>query len=137
VLERTNARGLDPTRLAYTPELAVIDVSFISLRKVLQPVVSCLTPTHEVLALVKPQFEVGRERLGKGGVVRSGEDRRAALTDVGLTAMELGESVLGFFSSGLPGPKGNRETFIWLAHPGHPAAVSEQGLRDIARLAEP
>ena len=69
--------------------------------------------------MVKPQFEVGRERVGKGGVVRSADDRRAALVAVGEFARsELGLSVLGFASSGLPGPGGNRETFVWLAEAG-------------------
>jgi 23S rRNA (cytidine1920-2'-O)/16S rRNA (cytidine1409-2'-O)-methyltransferase len=97
------------------PDLAVVDVSFISLTKVLPAVLDCLAPACELLALVKPQFEVGRTRVGHGGVVRSAEDRRAALTAVGLAARELGVAVLGFCSSGLPGPKGNRETFVWLA----------------------
>jgi predicted rRNA methylase YqxC with S4 and FtsJ domains len=97
------------------PDLAVVDVSFISLAKVLPAVLGCLAADCELLALVKPQFEVGRARVGHGGVVRSAEDRRSALTAVGLAALELGIAVLGFCSSGLPGPKGNRETFIWLA----------------------
>lgn len=115
VLERTNARSLTREMLAYTPDLVTIDVSFISLRKVLPAVLGCLAPRHDVLAMVKPQFEVGRERVGKGGVVRSAEDRRSALTGVASAAIELGESVLGMFSSGVPGPKGNLETFLWLA----------------------
>jgi 23S rRNA (cytidine1920-2'-O)/16S rRNA (cytidine1409-2'-O)-methyltransferase len=65
--------------------------------------------------MVKPQFEVGRERVGKGGVVRRAEDRRRALIDVALAARARGAAVLGFASSGLPGPKGNLETFVWLA----------------------
>jgi 23S rRNA (cytidine1920-2'-O)/16S rRNA (cytidine1409-2'-O)-methyltransferase len=97
------------------PDLAVVDVSFISLAKVLPAVLGCLAETCALLALVKPQFEVGRARVGHGGVVRSADDRRAALVAVGLAARELGVAVLGFHSSGLPGPKGNRETFAWLA----------------------
>jgi 23S rRNA (cytidine1920-2'-O)/16S rRNA (cytidine1409-2'-O)-methyltransferase len=75
------------------------------------------------LALVKPQFEVGRERVGKGGVVRSADDRRAALVAVGQWATENGHAVLGFASSGLPGPAGNRESFVWLAEAGRAGAV--------------
>ena len=86
VLERTNARAITPEMLPYTPDLAVIDVSFISLTKVLPAVLACMAPNFDVLAMVKPQFEVGRERVGKGGVVRSAEDRRAALIDVALAA---------------------------------------------------
>ncbi len=136
VLERTNARALKPEALPAPrsgpdelPSLAVIDVSFISLEKVLGPVISCLSPSHDVLALVKPQFEVGRERVGKGGVVRDPDARRDALVAVGAAALALGEAVLGYRSSGLPGPKGNRETFIWLAESGR-----ESGTRDAAEL---
>jgi len=126
VLERTNARSLTPEMLAYTPELATIDVSFISLRKVLPAVLACLAPRHDMLAMVKPQFEVGRERVGKGGVVRSAEDRRSALVDVAVAAIELGESVLGMFPSGVPGPKGNLETFLWLAERDRAGGATER-----------
>jgi 23S rRNA (cytidine1920-2'-O)/16S rRNA (cytidine1409-2'-O)-methyltransferase len=117
VMERTNARSLQADSLAFAPDLAVVDVSFISLAKVLGAVLGCLAPGYEVLALVKPQFEVGRGRVGKGGVVRDAGERRAALVSVGEAALALGAAVLGFCSSGLPGPKGNRETFLWLADP--------------------
>ena len=121
VLERTNARTLAPEMLpvgaagpAALPDLATIDVSFISLGKVLGAVLGCLAPGYDVLALVKPQFELGRGRVGKGGVVRDAGDRREALIEVGRAALELGAAVRGYHSSGLPGPKGNRETFVWL-----------------------
>ncbi len=117
VLERTNARTLTPQLLPYAPELAVIDVSFISLAKLLGPVLACLAPGWDVLALVKPQFEVGRGRVGSGGVVRDPDVRRSALVDVGAAALALGAAVIGYYSSGLPGPKGNRETFVWLTDP--------------------
>jgi 23S rRNA (cytidine1920-2'-O)/16S rRNA (cytidine1409-2'-O)-methyltransferase len=117
VLERTNARTLTPETLPYQPDLAVLDLSFISLSKVLGAVLDCLAPRYDALALVKPQFEVGRGRVGKGGVVRDPDQRRAALIGVGQGALELGAAVLGYHSSGLPGPKGNRETFVWLASP--------------------
>jgi 23S rRNA (cytidine1920-2'-O)/16S rRNA (cytidine1409-2'-O)-methyltransferase len=68
----------------------------------------------DALAMIKPQFEVGRERIGKGGVVRDAESRRAALIAVGRAALSLGAGVVSYASSGLPGPKGNRETFLWL-----------------------
>lgn len=138
LLERTNARSLEPAMLPYAPELAVIDVSFISLRKVLPAVLGCLAERHDVLALVKPQFEVGRERVGKGGVVRAAEDRRAALVDVGGAALELGAAVLGYRSSGLPGPKGNLETFVWLAEPTRAGAARDtRELERMAREVEP
>jgi 23S rRNA (cytidine1920-2'-O)/16S rRNA (cytidine1409-2'-O)-methyltransferase len=117
VMERRNARELTVEMLPYAPDLAVADVSFISLAKVLGAVLACLAPGYDVLALVKPQFEVGRDRVGKGGVVRDAGDRRAALVAVGEAALSLGAAVLGYRSSGLPGPKGNRETFVWLADP--------------------
>ncbi|MGN6371522.1 MAG: TlyA family RNA methyltransferase [Solirubrobacteraceae bacterium] len=138
VLERTNARSLTPEMLPYTPDLATIDVSFISLRKVLPAVVGCLAPRHDVLAMVKPQFEVGRERVGKGGVVRSAEDRRSALLDVAAAAIELGESVLGMYPSGVPGPKGNLETFVWLAERDRFGGALDSGtVREMALAVEP
>jgi 23S rRNA (cytidine1920-2'-O)/16S rRNA (cytidine1409-2'-O)-methyltransferase len=115
VLERTNARDLAPEQLPYRPDLVVADVSFISLTKVLGAILGCAADTFDILALVKPQFEVGRERVGKGGVVRSAQDRRAALVAVGQAATELGVAVRGYHASGLAGPKGNIETFIWLS----------------------
>ncbi len=134
VLERFNARHLRPEDLPYAPELITIDVSFIGLAKVLPAVLACAAPAFDCLALCKPQFEVGREGVGKGGVVREPADRRAALVSVAGAAERLGASVLGFASSGLPGPKGNRETFVWLAEPTRP------GLEDVeaaAREVEP
>ena len=118
VVERTNARGLQPAALPYAPDLIVIDVSFISLVKVLGPVLACAAARFDCLALVKPQFEVGRGRVGKGGVVREAALRREALLHVSQEAARLGVSILGYASSGLPGPKGNRETFVWLSQGG-------------------
>lgn len=112
VIERLNARALELTDLPFVPALATIDVSFISLTKVLPAVVGCLAPHGEVLAMVKPQFELGRERVGRG-VVRDADDRREAILTVARAANGLELPVRGFASSGLPGPKGNRETFIW------------------------
>jgi 23S rRNA (cytidine1920-2'-O)/16S rRNA (cytidine1409-2'-O)-methyltransferase len=128
VMERVNARHLRPGDLRWTPQLATIDVSFISLAKVLGPVADCLGPGGEILALVKPQFELERRRIGSGGVVRDSADRREALISVGAAARELGLGVLGYAPSGLPGPKGNRETFIHLAADG-------EGIEDIERAA--
>lgn len=118
VIERRNARDLIPDEVPYAPDLIVIDVSFISLRKVLPAALRCAAPRFDALALVKPQFEVGRERIGKGGVVRDPAERRRALIEIGSCARELGAAVLGYAGSGLPGPKGNLETFIWLAEGG-------------------
>ena len=129
VIERTNARGLTPDDLPYEPDLIVIDVSFISLTKVLPAILACAAERFDCLALVKPQFEVGRESVGKGGVVRDAQLRREALIAVGTAARGLGAAVLGYAGSGLPGPKGNRETFVWLAE----RARGE--VEDIARAA--
>ncbi len=126
VVERTNARALEPGRLPYPPDLVVADVSFISLTKVLPGVVRSVAPSFDCLALVKPQFEVGRDRVGKGGVVRSADDRVAALVAVGEFARDRLElTVCGYASSGLPGPAGNRETFIWLAEGARSAGVPD------------
>jgi 23S rRNA (cytidine1920-2'-O)/16S rRNA (cytidine1409-2'-O)-methyltransferase len=125
VLERRNARALDPAELPYRPDLVAIDVSFISLAKVLPAVLAAAAERFDCLALVKPQFEVGREKVGKGGVVRAAADRRAALVAAGGAAQQLGAAVLGFASSGLPGPKGNRESFVWLAEGGRRGAVAD------------
>jgi 23S rRNA (cytidine1920-2'-O)/16S rRNA (cytidine1409-2'-O)-methyltransferase len=136
VVERKNARALEPGDLPWTPDLVVADVSFISLTKVLPAVVGSVAPRFDCLALVKPQFEAGREHVGKGGVVRSPEARRGALLSVGrFAAGELGLSVLGYTSSGLPGPAGNEESFVWLAEPGREGAVED--LEQAARKAEP
>jgi 23S rRNA (cytidine1920-2'-O)/16S rRNA (cytidine1409-2'-O)-methyltransferase len=145
VLERTNARELTAAMLSLgggappaLPDLATVDVSFISLAKVLGPVLGCLAGFYDVLALVKPQFEVGRGRVGKGGVVRDAGERRAALVSVGEVALGLGAAVRGYHSSGLPGPKGNRETFVWLADPAAGAgAGGRRELETMAREVEP
>jgi 23S rRNA (cytidine1920-2'-O)/16S rRNA (cytidine1409-2'-O)-methyltransferase len=136
VVERRNARSLTPGDLPYRPDLVVADVSFISLTKVLPAVLACATERFDCFALVKPQFEVGRELVGKGGVVRSADDRRAALVTVaGTVRGETGASVMGFASSGLPGPAGNRESFVWLAEAGREGSVED--LEAAARTAEP
>ncbi len=135
VRERCNARTLTPAEVPYAPGLIVIDVSFISLTKVLPAALACAAAAFDCLAMVKPQFEVGRERIGKGGVVREAAWRRAALVDVGRAASALGASVRGYASSGLPGPKGNRETFVWLAEGARTGARSD--LEQAAAEVEP
>ncbi len=138
VLERCNARRLDPAALPYAPDLIVVDVSFISLRTILPAVLAVAAARFDALAMIKPQFELGRGRVGKGGVVRDAADRREALVLVGEAARgELGVSVLGYHSSGLPGPKGNRETFIRLAEAGRDAGGGpDAATTTIAELAE-
>ena len=126
VMERRNARDLTPADLPYPPDLVVADLSFISLTKVLPAVLACCAPAFDALVMVKPQFEVGRERVGKGGVVRDPALRREAVAGVARFAREqCGVSVLGFAPSGLPGPKGNVETFIHLGEPGRAGAIED------------
>ena len=114
VIDRTNARHLEPGRLPEPADLATVDVSFISLAKVLPAVAACVRPGGAVVALVKPQFEVGRSRVGKGGVVRDDVARADAVSAVRAAAEALGLTVRGEAESVLPGPKGNREVFLWL-----------------------
>jgi 23S rRNA (cytidine1920-2'-O)/16S rRNA (cytidine1409-2'-O)-methyltransferase len=83
-------------------------------------VLACAAHEFDCLALVKPQFELGREQVGKGGVVRDARGRRVALVTVAAAARGLGYGVYGFAPSGLPGPAGNRETFVWIGSPGRP-----------------
>jgi 23S rRNA (cytidine1920-2'-O)/16S rRNA (cytidine1409-2'-O)-methyltransferase len=128
-VERRNARDLRSDELPYRPDLVTIDVSFISLEKILPAVLATTAPRYDCLALVKPQFEAGRDRVGRGGVVRDPAVRREALITVAGAAHNLGASVLGFASSGLPGPKGNRETFI------HVAEADREGLADVEAAA--
>jgi 23S rRNA (cytidine1920-2'-O)/16S rRNA (cytidine1409-2'-O)-methyltransferase len=137
VIERSNARTLSPAALPYAPNLIVIDVSFISLTKVLPAVLDCAAPRYDCLAMIKPQFEVGRERVGSGGVVREPDFRRGALREVGDCAVRLGAAVLGYASSGLPGPKGNLETFVLLGEAGRPGALDLQGIEAAVRVVEP
>ncbi|HEY2260070.1 MAG TPA: TlyA family RNA methyltransferase [Solirubrobacteraceae bacterium] len=134
VIERRNARQLSAGDLPYAPDLIVVDVSFISVAKVLPAVLGCAAEGFDALVLVKPQFEVGRAGVGKGGVVRDAGLRRQALIEVAQAAGELGASVLGYASSGLPGPKGNRESFVWLGE-GSRRAVAD--VAAAARQVEP
>ena len=136
VIERRNARRLECDELSFAPDLIVADLSFISLTKVLPAVLGCAAPRFDCLALVKPQFEVGRALLSRGGVVREVVDRRAALVKVARHAREeIGVAVLGFASSGLPGPAGNLESFLWLAESGRAGATED--LEAAARKVEP
>jgi 23S rRNA (cytidine1920-2'-O)/16S rRNA (cytidine1409-2'-O)-methyltransferase len=117
VIERLNARAIKPDDLPFVPAITTVDVSFISLAKVIPAIASCLAADGEVLALVKPQFELGRERVGKG-VVREPADRREAIRVVAESIRAIGLPIRGFASSGLAGPKGNKETFIWCGGEG-------------------
>ena len=112
VLERTNARGLTPERLPFAPSFVTADLSFISLTVALGPVLECLRAGYRGLVLVKPQFEAGRERVGKGGVVRDPAVHADVLERVADWLQQSGAAVEGVCDSGHPGPKGNVEYFI-------------------------
>lgn len=114
VLERVNAREL--RELPFPPGLVVCDVSFISARTVLPPALALADPNWRALVLVKPQFEAGRADVGKGGVVRDLEVRRRVVREVAEAAVAWQGRVAGVVDSGVPGPKGNRETFLHLVH---------------------
>ena len=118
VMERVNARTLTPGAFPEALGLATVDVSFISLEKVLPPVFGSLTVDGEVVALVKPQFEVGKGLVGKGGVVRDPAQHRTVLERVARFAVLHGWHVRGITASPLRGPKGNREFFLHLARTG-------------------
>jgi 23S rRNA (cytidine1920-2'-O)/16S rRNA (cytidine1409-2'-O)-methyltransferase len=138
VIERANARRMTVEQLPYRPDLVVADVSFISLTKVLPAVLACTASEgFDALAMIKPQFEVGRDKIGSGGVVREAGDRRDALISVARSARDAAAaSVLGFASSGLPGPKGNLESFVWLAEPGRAGALDDEGIVAAATAVE-
>jgi len=114
VLERVNARGLDCAQLPFRPTFVTCDVSFISLTKALPPALACAAPGWRGLVLLKPQFEAGRAEVGKGGVVRDPEVHRRVVEEIAVQAPEWGARVEGTADSGLPGPKGNREFFLYL-----------------------
>jgi 23S rRNA (cytidine1920-2'-O)/16S rRNA (cytidine1409-2'-O)-methyltransferase len=120
VLERTNVRSLTPDQIGGPVDLVVADLSFISLRLVLPALTACARPDADLLPMVKPQFEVGRARLGAGGVVRDPGDRAAAVLEVGRAAAELGWGSAGVVASPLPGPAGNVEFFLWLRRDAGP-----------------
>lgn len=117
-MERTNIRDLAAEQLGERPTLAVIDASFISLDKVLPPTLALLADPGEVVALIKPQFEVGRGEVGKGGVVRDEKQHQLVLEKIKGLAAELGCTVHGVTESPVLGPKGNREFLIHLCRGG-------------------
>jgi 23S rRNA (cytidine1920-2'-O)/16S rRNA (cytidine1409-2'-O)-methyltransferase len=118
VMERLNARALGDSYLPFRPDLITVDVSFISLAMLIAPIVATAAEEFDLLGLVKPQFELGKEKVGKGGVVRDAPGRRDAIRKVAEAVEKEGLVVRGLASSGLPGPKGNRETFVWASRSG-------------------
>jgi 23S rRNA (cytidine1920-2'-O)/16S rRNA (cytidine1409-2'-O)-methyltransferase len=113
VIERTNARNLRCDDLPFPPTFVTCDVSFIGLAKALPPALACAAPGWRALALVKPQFEAGPADVARGGVVRDPEVRRRVLDEIAAEVPQWGGKVEGIADSGLPGPKGNREFFVY------------------------
>lgn len=127
VLDRVNVRALEPAQVAPPPQVVVADLSFISLTVVLPALVGCAAPGADFALMVKPQFEVGRGRVGAGGVVRSPDDRADAVRTVCAAAATLGLGVRGVTASPLPGPSGNVEYFVWFTAGAPP--LDEAALR--------
>jgi 23S rRNA (cytidine1920-2'-O)/16S rRNA (cytidine1409-2'-O)-methyltransferase len=117
LLERTNIRHLEKEKIADPVDFATIDLSFISLTKVLAKVAEFLRDRGLILALVKPQFEVGKGEVGKGGIVRDEEKRMTTVNSVRDFAEALGLETIGVFQSPVPGQKGNREYFLCVRKP--------------------
>ncbi|MCZ2805787.1 TlyA family RNA methyltransferase [Modestobacter sp. VKM Ac-2983] len=131
VHERTNVRELTPEAVGGVTDLVVADLSFISLRLVLPALTGCAGLDADLLPMVKPQFEVGRHRLGSGGVVRDPDHRADAVATVAAAAAELGWGTAGVVASPLPGPAGNVEFFLWLRRDAPPPDQA-----DIARAVQ-
>jgi 23S rRNA (cytidine1920-2'-O)/16S rRNA (cytidine1409-2'-O)-methyltransferase len=120
VLDRVNVRQLTPEQVAPPPGLVTADLSFISLTLVLPALAACAAPDADFVLLVKPQFEVGRDNVGAGGVVRDPGLRAAAVESVAAAAWEAGLGAAGIVASPLPGPSGNVEYFLWLCRAAPP-----------------
>ena len=120
-MERTNIRSVTPDQLDDVPALAVIDASFIALAKVLPATVGLLQPGGRIIALIKPQFEVGKGEVGKGGIVRDPAAHEKVIEDVSQTASDLGLTVAGLCESPITGADGNREFLILLQKPDNPS----------------
>ncbi|KAB3523573.1 TlyA family rRNA (cytidine-2'-O)-methyltransferase [Corynebacterium sp. zg254] len=128
VFDRTNVRTLTPEILGGQMDMMVGDLSFISIELVLPALAECITEGGDLLPMVKPQFEVGKDRLGSGGVVRSPELRTEVTLSVARAAMKYGLSTKAVVASPLPGPSGNVEYFLWLVKDGGYEAPTEEQL---------
>ncbi len=136
VFDRTNVRNLTPEIIGGPVELVVGDLSFISLSLVLPALAACAAPGADLLPMVKPQFEVGKERVGSGGVVRDPALRADAVRTVAAAAAGLGMRTLGAVASPLPGPSGNVEYFLWLRNDGPFGYDDEQVAALVERAVE-
>ena len=135
VHDRTNVRTLTPEVIGGQHDMMVGDLSFISIELVLPALAECIKPGGDLLPMVKPQFEVGKDRLGSGGVVRSPELRAEVTMSVAQAAMKYGLSTKAVVASPLPGPSGNVEFFLWLVKDGGESAPTEEQLRDMVTTA--
>lgn len=137
--ERTNLRHLTPEDLyeenAQRPDLGVMDVSFISLTKVMPAFWDLMVGERECVLLVKPQFEVGREKIGKKGVVRDPKDHSSAIWQVYIAAQRLGWHSKGLTWSPIRGPAGNTEYLLWLTADGTGKDLNEEDITSLAQLA--
>jgi len=122
VMERVNARDLRPEALPYRPDLVTCDLAFISVATVWPAVAACLGPGHRALVLVKPQFEAGRDAVGRGGVVRDPSAHAGAIRRVAGALEAAGGEAAGLVASPLLGPSGNREFFVLSLGPAHERA---------------
>lgn len=135
VMDRVNIRSLTADMLSESANCMVGDLSFISLKLVLPALVAALEDEADLLPMVKPQFEVGKDRVGHGGVVRSAELRREAVVDVALFAQSLGLEVKSMVASPLPGPSGNVEYFLWLRKTANTQEQSVEAVEEMAAQA--
>ncbi|AOX05643.1 16S/23S rRNA (cytidine-2'-O)-methyltransferase [Corynebacterium sp. NML98-0116] len=135
VMDRVNIRSLTADMLSEPANCMVGDLSFISLKLVLPALVAALEDEADLLPMVKPQFEVGKDRVGHGGVVRSAELRREAVVDVALFAQSLGLEVKSMVASPLPGPSGNVEYFLWLRKTANAQEQSVEAVEEMAAQA--
>jgi 23S rRNA (cytidine1920-2'-O)/16S rRNA (cytidine1409-2'-O)-methyltransferase len=129
VVDRTNVRALTPLDIGGVVDVAVADLSFISLALVLPALSECIAPDGDLVPMVKPQFEVGRARLGAGGVVRDPAIRADAVRGVIARATQLGWGLMGLAASPLPGPAGNVEFFVWLRR--EPARIGPDAIDSV------
>ncbi len=135
VRDRTNVRDLDLDMVGEPVDVVVGDLSFISLRLVLDPLLAVTRDDGDLVLMVKPQFEVGKERVGKGGVVREPELRAEAVRSVAAAAEERGWGARAVTPSPLPGPSGNVEYFLWLRR--GPALVDDEAIEAAVRMKPP
>jgi 23S rRNA (cytidine1920-2'-O)/16S rRNA (cytidine1409-2'-O)-methyltransferase len=125
VLDRVNVRNLRPEQVSPPADLVTADLSFISLGQALPALAACAAPDADYVVLVKPQFEVGKGKVGAGGVVRDPDLRAEAVAAVAQSALDLGLGVCGVVASPLPGPSGNVEYFLWLRRGAPPLDVDQ------------